>query len=152
MELEAAYLYLISILENLRNIPDVTYKSRNFEEYLEIEKELLSRIHELSQAPPPEDPEIPVITKFAHRNYPNPFNPETTIAFDIPSATNVSIDIFNIRGQKVKTLINDYVENGSYKVVWDGRDNNAASVSSGIYFYRIITDEDKVVQKMLLMK
>jgi hypothetical protein len=85
-------------------------------------------------------------------NYPNPFNPETTIAFTIPSPTNVKIDIFNIRGQRVKPLVDENYIEGEHRVVWDGTDNIGRSVSSGIYFYRMIAGEHVEVRQMMLMK
>jgi hypothetical protein len=84
--------------------------------------------------------------------YPNPFNPETTISFTLNQFSNVVIDIFNIKGQKVKTLIDDHFERGSHKVVWDGKDGSGNSASSGLYFYRMATPEYSAVKKMILMK
>jgi len=85
-------------------------------------------------------------------NYPNPFNPTTTIAFDLAKEGAVSIDIYNIKGQKVKTLVNDVRAAGFYKVVWNGQDSAGRDVSSGIYFYRMRTEGYSSVRKMLLMK
>ncbi|MCH7732798.1 MAG: lamin tail domain-containing protein [Candidatus Marinimicrobia bacterium] len=72
-----------------------------------------------------------------HPNYPNPFNPVTTIAYDIPEATNVRIDIYDILGQKVRTLVNSMHEAAFHKVVWNSRDDYGKSVPSGMYIYRI---------------
>jgi hypothetical protein len=84
--------------------------------------------------------------------YPNPFNPETTIHFSIPVDTNVTIDIFNVKGQKVKSLVNDMYQTGNHIAVWSGHDNNGRAVSSGIYFYRMQTDGYTATKKMLLLK
>jgi hypothetical protein len=85
-------------------------------------------------------------------NYPNPFNPTTTIAFDLATTGNVAIEVFNIRGQKVITLANDEFTAGHHIVNWDGVDSHGRSVSSGIYFYRMTTDDFTTSRKMILMK
>ena len=85
-------------------------------------------------------------------NYPNPFNPETTISFNMPVKGHVSLQVYNIRGQLVDTLLNHEVASGRNEVTWKGIDAKGNSVSSGIYFYKIKTDEQTIVNKMLLMK
>ena len=74
------------------------------------------------------------IDDFGLSNYPNPFNPETTISFSIPKDSNIDLTVYNIKGQKVKTLFNDSLDKGDYSVVWDGNDDTDRAVSSGIYF------------------
>ncbi|GEM_PF-4251665 len=80
-------------------------------------------------------------------NYPNPFNAQTSISFDVPTAGNVSLDIYNIMGQKVATLVNGNVEAGSHTVVWD-----AGNYSSGIYFYKLNTGNKVFTKRMTLLK
>ena len=70
-------------------------------------------------------------------NYPNPFNPNTTIDFYLPEPGDVTLEVFNIKGQRVKTLINEHKETGSHNIVWNGTDQNGRFVSSGVYFYRL---------------
>ncbi len=90
------------------------------------------------------------------QNFPNPFNPQTVITYDVPekvgSGVNVNIDIFNIHGQRVKNLVNETKEPGSYSAQWDGRNELGAHVSSGIYFYRIKAGEFVSTRKMVLLK
>ncbi|MBT5420876.1 MAG: T9SS type A sorting domain-containing protein [Candidatus Cloacimonetes bacterium] len=87
------------------------------------------------------------------QNYPNPFNPETTIAFDMVEDGNVSIEVFNVRGQKVKTLINEHMTSGeNYTVVWEGTNDSNQKVSSGIYFYKMKAGNYSSTKKMILMK
>jgi len=85
-------------------------------------------------------------------NYPNPFNPTTTIAFDMARSGHVSIEVYNIKGQKVKTLVNTGYDAGRHSVVWHGDDASGRNVGSGVYFYRMTTDGYTSVQKMLMMK
>jgi flagellar hook assembly protein FlgD len=85
-------------------------------------------------------------------NYPNPFNPSTEIKFDLPVNTNVSLEIFNIKGQKVMTLINDFYQAGSYSINWNGTDSNSKKVSSGIYFYKMTTEKETLIKKMMILK
>jgi hypothetical protein len=85
-------------------------------------------------------------------NYPNPFNPETTISFSNREAGNVSINIYNMKGQLVKTLINEYLEAAYHNIVWNGKDNTGKSVSSGIYFYKMKSGNYSNTKKMILMK
>ena len=79
-------------------------------------------------------------------NYPNPFNPSTTIRFQMKADSNVKVDIFNIRGQKVTTLLNESRPAGLNSVIWDGRDSKKSPVSSGVYFYRIESSTSKTAK------
>ncbi len=94
---------------------------------------------------------IPQVNSLS-QNYPNPFNPETSIAFSTKEAGNVSIEIYNIRGQKVKTILNDYRTAGNHSVVWNGRDDNNKAVASGLYFYKMRNGKFSSTKKMILMK
>ncbi|MCK4795745.1 MAG: T9SS type A sorting domain-containing protein, partial [Spirochaetes bacterium] len=84
--------------------------------------------------------------------YPNPFNPTTTISYALQEAGDVSLQIFNIKGQLVKTLVDEKRETGNHSVVWAGKDNNDRKVASGVYFYRINAGEFTDMKKMLLIK
>ncbi|MBT5143213.1 MAG: T9SS type A sorting domain-containing protein [Gemmatimonadetes bacterium] len=86
-------------------------------------------------------------------NYPNPFNPETTIKYQLPEAGEVTLEIYNMLGQVVNTLVNDYQTAGRYVIQWDATNNNGQSLSSGVYFYRISAGgEFQSIKKMLLLK
>ncbi len=86
-------------------------------------------------------------------NYPNPFNPSTTISFTLPQRNNVSIYIYNVLGEKVSTLINNRdMSSGVKNISWDGKDNNGNTLSSGIYLYRISTSNYSITKKMMLLK
>jgi hypothetical protein len=86
------------------------------------------------------------------QNYPNPFNPETEIDYSIPEACFVTLNIYNLAGQKVVALIDRYQDAGMYSVRWDGRDSDGKMMSSGIYFYRLSAGDFIESRKMILMK
>jgi hypothetical protein len=81
------------------------------------------------------------------QNYPNPFNPSTTISYSIPKAGNISLRIFNVLGQEVRSLINEYQNAGTYRVSFD-----ASSLTTGVYFYSLTSDNFVQVKKMMLVK
>ncbi len=85
-------------------------------------------------------------------NYPNPFNPETTISYNIDKASDVELTIYNIKGQKVRTLVDDQQEAGRHDIVWDGTDGKGKKVASGTYLYKVKADDQEVVNKMLMIK
>ncbi len=87
-----------------------------------------------------------------YNNYPNPFNPTTTISYDLPVATHVSVEIYNVLGQVVTCLIDENQSAGHYQVIWDSKDGNGDAVASGMYFYRIKTDQFVNSKKMILLK
>jgi len=93
-----------------------------------------------------------VLHKALWQNYPNPFNPSTTISFDIDKNEHTVLSIYNVRGQLVTTLLDKDMPPGSHSVVWNGTDDSGNAVSSGIYFYRLVSGDFCVTQKMILMK
>jgi len=99
------------------------------------------------------DDPTPVAKKTAlNGNYPNPFNPVTTISYSIEKDDHVSIDVFNVKGQKVRTLVNDRLTAGSHTIQWNGTDDNGKNVSSGIYFFNMKSGKYTSTRKMILMK
>lgn len=86
------------------------------------------------------------------QNYPNPFNPTTTIRLELPKAATVSLKIYNVKGQLVKTLLNTYYQAGIHRKQWDGTDAHGNLVSSGVYFYRLSADDFVSVKKMILVR
>ncbi|MFZ5981712.1 MAG: T9SS type A sorting domain-containing protein [Candidatus Zixiibacteriota bacterium] len=86
------------------------------------------------------------------QNYPNPFNPVTNICFDLPEAGRVRLEVFNILGQNVRTLVDREMTAGTYLVEWDSHDNSGNAVASGIYFYRISYGDIVATKKMVLLK
>ncbi|MEE9443800.1 MAG: FlgD immunoglobulin-like domain containing protein [candidate division Zixibacteria bacterium] len=86
------------------------------------------------------------------QNYPNPFNPTTTIQFSIPEAEDVLLEVYNINGQRVKTLVDKYFSAGQHSVTWDATNSNGEKVASGIYLYRLTAGEITTSKKMSLLK
>jgi len=146
---------------NIPNLPvgkfTVTATKEGYEDYTSIELTMLAggtlthniRLNKITS----EDDIIgvPVVTAL-NANFPNPFNPSTMISFDIAQEGHVKIEIFNIRGQRVRTLVNDHVPVGSHKVEWNGTDDFGRTVGTGIYFYNMQTGEYFSTRRMVLMK
>jgi hypothetical protein len=87
-----------------------------------------------------------------YQNYPNPFNPSTTIRFDIPAQTHVRLEVYNILGSLVRTLLDEVKNTGSYSITWDGLDTNGNQSPTGLYYYRLRSGNFYQVQKALFMK
>lgn len=96
------------------------------------------------------DPIQPVITGL--KSYPNPFNPSTTISFNVTRQERVRAEIFNLRGQRVLSLYNDLMDKGSKELVWNGKDEHGRSVSSGVYFVKVSQGKQNTILKMMLVK
>ena len=96
-------------------------------------------------------PAIPLITEL-NQNFPNPFNPSTNISFAVASESYVRIDIYNIRGQRIATLLDEEMPTGYHNIIWHGIDDNDRKVSSGVYFFRMIADDFVSVRRMILLK
>ncbi|NQV19721.1 MAG: right-handed parallel beta-helix repeat-containing protein [Armatimonadetes bacterium] len=133
--------------ENIRrlnpaDVQDFQIKSKNLLDYL------------LGEPEPEEEPSdtFPACVSL-HRNYPNPFNPTTTISFSIPEESKVDLSIYNIKGQKVRNLVSDDFKKGIHSVIWNGVDESGKSIASGVYFYKLnVNGITKQIHKCILMK
>ncbi len=85
-------------------------------------------------------------------NYPNPFNPSTTIRFSLKNDSKVELSVYNVKGQKVRSLTQSMLEKGNHNIVWNGKDQNGQSCSSGVYFYKLKIDNKVLTRKMLMVK
>jgi len=94
---------------------------------------------------------IPLVTKL-HGNYPNPFNPSTSIRFDLAGDSDVTIQIFNVKGQLIKTLIQEKLSAGEHSIEWNGDDDDDRSIASGIYLYKLKADLQLFIGKCILLK
>lgn len=99
-----------------------------------------------------EDDVTPVYTTELKGNFPNPFNPVTTIRYSVKENSPVTIDIFNVKGQRVRRLVNDTLNAGEHTVVWNGTDDTGRSVSSGIYYFKMNAGKYSSTKKMIMMK
>jgi len=107
---------------------------------------------QVEAAPSNEDNTAPVLVTELRSNYPNPFNPETTINFSVKENGPVSVSVYNVKGQLVRNLVNDVRSAGNHSVVWNGKDNNGRDVSSGVYYYKMNAGKYSSTKKMVLMK
>ena len=86
------------------------------------------------------------------RNFPNPFNPETVLKFNLPEASRVSLNVYNILGQVVRTLVDEELPAGPHSVVWDGKNGQGTDVASGVYFYRLKAGSFESTMRMTLLR
>ncbi len=111
------------------------------------------KVYDYTSGVDDDDPEnLP--TKFELRqNYPNPFNPTTKIEYDVAKKSHVRLDVFNVLGQRVTTLVNEEKEPGNLEVYWSGTNDGGNKVASGVYFYRLTADDELIeTKKMMLLK
>ena len=87
-----------------------------------------------------------------HQNHPNPFNPETYISYQVPKTSQVKIEVFNLLGQHIRTLVDEEKSPGSYKILWNGLDDQRQAVSSGVYLYKMQAGDFTAMQKMVLVR
>ncbi|MEA1973254.1 MAG: tandem-95 repeat protein, partial [Candidatus Cloacimonadota bacterium] len=97
------------------------------------------------------DSEIPIVTNLI-KNYPNPFNPTTNIQFGLDKDSYVKIEIYNIKGQKIYTLVDDDLDAGFHTLIWNGVDVNNKAVASGVYFYRLRGDSISQIRSMVFLR
>ncbi|HPS39877.1 MAG TPA: FlgD immunoglobulin-like domain containing protein [Candidatus Cloacimonadota bacterium] len=125
--------------------PSVAVFYRNHEEHISQYRDAITQGGNQEY---PVIPPAPIISS----NYPNPFNPSTTITFSLPDAAKAKLTVFNLRGQHVRTLVNSDLPRGLHKFIWDGVDDNQRSVSSGVYFFRLEAGGKQSIRKSLLLK
>ena len=87
-----------------------------------------------------------------HQNFPNPFNPNTSLRYELPTATNVVLVVYDILGREVIRLVDEHKEAGYHQVIWQGQDRFGRDLASGVYIYRIVTPQYSRAKKMLLLK
>ena len=87
-----------------------------------------------------------------HQSRPNPFNPRTTIHFELPHSGAVDLAVFDVAGRRVATLASGAMEPGRYDVAWEGRDDAGLPVAGGLYFYQLVTDGKTLTKKMVMLK
>jgi len=158
LSMSRSYFQLISI--GYDRLPkNSKWKPNTLDEFLCIQNQIvesymsraLSNVYCDNDCEPDSYQDVDEIS-FSSYNYPNPFNPYTTIRYTIGNVENVVINVYNVRGQRVRTLLNEQREPGHHSVIWNGTDDSGRALSSGIYFYRIVAGENTATRRMLLMK
>jgi hypothetical protein len=96
--------------------------------------------------------EVEIVKTELKGNYPNPFNPQTIISYAVKDRTTVRLEIYNLKGQLVRTLVNEWTDKGNHQVTWNGRDDSGNPVASGIYHYRMQAGDYKANRRMMLLK
>ena len=135
--------------------PEVAIK--HFKKAWKLAQKALKKAGVLAKAAPPDDansvepPALPEAYAL-DQNYPNPFNPSTTITFAVPQAGEVTLAIYNLRGQLVQTLFSGAIAAGQHRVVWDGTDSRGTKVSSGVYVYQLKAKDFVATKKLVLTK
>lgn len=145
--IDQAYCYMNLASDGSKALPNIRVKTPDFESYMD----LLSGLTLFSSESSQDIQLIPSVLKI-DSNFPNPFNPETTISYSIPKDGKVRVSVYNLRGQKVKQLLNEHIIAGRHKVVWDGTNSHGQYVSSGLYFVKISHSNINRLHKMMLMK
>jgi hypothetical protein len=87
-----------------------------------------------------------------HQNYPNPFNPETAIKFEVPVSGNVELIVYDVLGREVSKLVNEFKSPGTYNVKWNGTNEFGRQVSSGVYFYKLVSSNNVITRKMVMLR
>jgi len=96
--------------------------------------------------------ELPITNYEIISVYPNPFTHNTNISFSIKNSNNIQLDIYNIKGQRIKTLVSELMKVGNHEIEWDGRNDYGKPVANGIYFYKLSTDTKSITKKMILLR
>jgi len=99
-----------------------------------------------------DEPEFPNLAFKLNQNYPNPFNPYTIISYQLPKSSKTTLSIYNLKGQLIRRIVNDIQNKGFHEIIWDGKDRNNNPVASGIYFYKLKTEDKLDIRKMILIK
>jgi len=157
IDINQAYLIMNgSGLPGIQSVSPVNdYNPGTLENYMKRESELLALLNSGTTAG---SAELLPASFCLHQNYPNPFNPVTTIQYDLPELSNVKLEIFNVLGQRVMTLVDGLENPGFKKVEWDGNSASSIPISSGVYIYRLqVTGKEtgnkfSNSKKMILMK
>ena len=125
---------------------------RSWAQFMEAEARAELKYNNLPTAADfPEDHPLPGRLAL-YQNYPNPFNPSTTIAFALSHGGHVRADIYDLLGRLIRTVQDGYLPAGEHRIVWDGADRAGRQVASGIYFYRVRSDDGSLTRKMILLK
>lgn len=156
--IDEGYCYLqLEEQGNRANIENCSFRPRSFEQFESVSKDLEEQILNIEfgtfiDGEDHSDDQLASVP-LIKGNYPNPFNYSTRISFSIPDKSKIELSVYNIKGQKVKSLAHDSFDGGNHSVIWNGNDDSNKSVGSGIYFYKLkVNGLSKQVRKCILMK
>jgi len=121
---------------------------KSFKDHIQTSHRLLQELIAISN----ENVLIPTPQLVLNQNYPNPFNPSTAFSFFVPKEGRIELTVFNIKGQKVITLMNKNLTKGNHKIVWNGYDSNNKNVGSGVYLYKLSNGSKSIIKKCLIFK
>ncbi|MDP8231536.1 MAG: T9SS type A sorting domain-containing protein [Candidatus Zophobacter franzmannii] len=127
-------------------------KPKSMSDYIENRTSLIGKLGRDDIEDDSEQPDMSSTLLFVSQNYPNPFNPSTTFSFGLSKESHVLVEIYNIRGQRVITLADQSYSKGEHTIQWDSTNNSAKPLASGVYFYRVRTNDCVTTEKCILMK
>ena len=119
--------------------------------YIDGETEIFGPISCALNSPQDSAPQIPLITSIQNV-YPNPFNLDVTVRYGLKTSDRVNITIYNIKGQQVRHLVDEKKNAGTYSLLWNGKDDNNTSLTSGIYFVRMTSGKQTYTKKLIMIK
>ncbi|MGB4309862.1 MAG: T9SS type A sorting domain-containing protein, partial [Candidatus Cloacimonadaceae bacterium] len=117
-----------------------------------VEHNLSTTVNFTLQETSSDENRFPVVSTALDGNHPNPFNPETTINYSVKQPGPVKLAVYNIKGQLIRTLVDEGRATGRYKLIFDGRDDRGRSISSGVYLLRMLAPGYQKTRKLMLMK
>lgn len=144
--IDQAYCFMALAQSGAKALPNISVYTPDFQSYISFLHNLTS-----SSVSSSNSTNVPMALTM-ESNYPNPFNPSTTIRFGIPTDGMVKLSIYNLKGQRVKELLNEKVLAGNHSIIWNGTDSNNRKVGSGIYFSRLEFAGKSKIRKMMLLK
>ena len=146
-----AYAFPLPVSTHTLTVSAPGYISQTVED-VTVNLNLFTTLHFVLLRERDGDGQIPVVATALHGNYPNPFNPETTISYSIKKPGRVRLEVYNIKGQKVCTLVDEDHATGHYKRIFNAKDDRGRSVSSGVYLIRMSAPGYRKTAKMMLMQ
>jgi len=142
----------IAIFNGLNYIYNINLIEHNGINYLITNEMANIGLFEYTYVPSSAEEELP-LPELTLSNYPNPFNPETTIQFNLIADCDVQVDIYNIKGQKINSIVNEHLLKGEHSITWNGEDATGKDVCSGLYMYKLnINGKTEIVKKCMLLK
>jgi len=156
------FIHLVSedtVGYNLADIEELTFTDETLNVHLISGDPGIFNLTEIVQITFSEDMSVEEMVEFVSlipirflKNYPNPFNPETTISFELAQESRTLIEIYNVKGQRVRKLLDDTLEGGTHAIIWDGSNDSNRQVGSGVYFYRVCVNDTEEFSKMIMLK